>query len=176
LKLFYDKPKIYSLPFQITVLASFKHIFSKIRRTKNVSNAINFVERSHLDGLEVFTPTLVDGGLMSEVEYDTLCYLAKCVLNENDNIDGYIYLKTDPDLCLERVKLRSRYEESPVCIEYIRTLHDKYEKWMSNLNSADVLVIDNNVDITSKQYSSYKKLVDEFCVQVCANKNKIAQQ
>lgn len=176
LKLFYDKPKKYSLSFQITVLGSFKQMFSNIRRTEDVSTSINFVERSHLDGLEVFGPTLVEGDLMSNVEYETLRFLATCVLNENDNVDGFIYLKTDPELCFKRVMLRNRYEESPLCIEYIRTLHNKYEKWMSNVNSADVLVIDNNVDKTSKQYLSNKKLVDEFCERVCANKNKITQQ
>jgi deoxyadenosine/deoxycytidine kinase len=148
----------------MTVLASFRNVFSEIRKN---SAQVNFVERSHLDGLKVFAPTLVEGGLMNSVEFDTLSYVAESMFDENDRVDGYVYLRTDPELCLKRVKSRSRSEESSVNLCYLQSLNDKYEEWMSSEDRGSVLVIDNNVDLFSEQYQSYAKQVEQFVVNLC---------
>lgn len=168
LKLFYDEPRKYCLPFQMTVLASFRNVFSQITKSSSDEvSRINFLERSHLDGLKVFAPTLVEGGLMSSVEFDTLSFVAESMFDENDRVDGYVYLRTDPELCFGRVKSRSRGEESSVNLCYLRSLNEKYEDWMFSEDCGNVLVIDNNVDRFSEQYTSYAKQVDKFVSKLC---------
>lgn len=162
LQLFYDEPKRYSLTFQSTVLASFRGLFDEIQAS---SERISLVERSYLDGLNVFAPNLVENNLMRDEEFAALKYLGEIMFRKADRIDGFIYLRTDPELCFERTKKRDRNEESSVSLSYLKTLHDKYDEWVTKLSSENpdkVLVVDNNADYLSNQYRANQEVVTSF--------------
>lgn len=44
--------------------------------------------------------------------------------------DGFIYLRATPDICMGRMKRRSRVEEVGVQMEYLQGLHQKHEDWL----------------------------------------------
>lgn len=44
--------------------------------------------------------------------------------------DGFIYLRATPDICMGRMKRRSRQEEVGVQMEYLQGLHQKHEDWL----------------------------------------------
>ena len=44
--------------------------------------------------------------------------------------DGFIYLRATPDICMGRMKRRSRQEELGVDVEYLQGLHQKHEDWL----------------------------------------------
>ena len=44
--------------------------------------------------------------------------------------DGFIYLRAQPDTCMNRMKQRSRNEETTVGIEYLQDLHQRHESWL----------------------------------------------
>lgn len=59
-----------------------------------------------------------------------------------------IYLRTDPEICFQRVKYRSRDAESDISLEYLQQIHDKYEKWIDRIEEKSLVkVVDGNHDI-----------------------------
>ena len=52
--------------------------------------------------------------------------------------DGFIYLRAQPDTCMNRMMKRSRNEETGVGIEYLQDLHQRHEDWLcSELKKGD---------------------------------------
>ena len=45
---------------------------------------------------------------------------------------GYIYLKTNYNICFERLKKRNRSEENLVQIDYLKNLEEKHDNWLLN--------------------------------------------
>lgn len=98
------------------------------------SNApvITFFERSIYSSRLVFAENGFESGYVDTTEWALYCdwssYLLKTV--KQLKLDAIIYLKCQPDVCGERMKIRSRNEESSVPQEYLDQLHEKYESWL----------------------------------------------
>lgn len=67
--------------------------------------------------------------------------------------DGFIYVRTTPDYCLERMRVRGRPEEASVTLEFLEGLHYYHEQWLINkvnisptITHVPVLVLDGNLD------------------------------
>ena len=58
--------------------------------------------------------------------------------------DGIIYLRAEPETSYERIKKRSRDEESIIPLDYFKQIHEKHENWLQNENN--VLILDANVE------------------------------
>ncbi len=54
---------------------------------------------------------------------------------------GFIYLKTDPSICFQRLQKRKRSEESNIPLSYLNLLHAKHEEWL--IEQKDVAVRSN---------------------------------
>lgn len=48
-----------------------------------------------------------------------------------------IYIRTDPDVCYDRLKKRDRSSEVTISLDYLRNIHIKYEKWVDSLKEND---------------------------------------
>jgi thymidylate kinase len=48
----------------------------------------------------------------------------------NVHVDLTVYLRASPDTCYERIKSRSRTEESQISKKYIEQLHSLHESWL----------------------------------------------
>lgn len=46
--------------------------------------------------------------------------------------DGFIYLRAQPDTCMDRMRKRSRNEETGVGMDYLQDLHGRHEMWLNN--------------------------------------------
>lgn len=58
-----------------------------------------------------------------------------------------VYLRTSPQIALERVKQRKRVEEKEVTLEQLERCHDLYENWIMTHNCQfPVAVVDANAD------------------------------
>ena len=76
--------------------------------------------------------------------------------------DTFVYLRTDPETCIQRMRERARECETGVDDKYIRQIHDAYENFV-NVLQADpditVHVIDANVS-ADQVYATIKQKID----------------
>lgn len=68
-----------------------------------------------------------------------------------------VYLKTDPETCLKRIRARNRPEEASIDLHYLTELHQRHEDWLVNETCRAaplplVCIIDANQD-KSKVYA-----------------------
>jgi deoxyadenosine/deoxycytidine kinase len=62
-------------------------------------------------------------------------------------------LRTDPEICMERIRKRGRVEERKLTLKYIKQLHESHEQWLGrNMDShpdkkwpCPVVTIDGNI-------------------------------
>ena len=90
------------------------------------------------------------------------------VLNFSHKTSGFIYLKTTPEKCFERLKKRNRTEEAAVPFDYLQNLHEKHEQWLIGKQDVahylrDIPVLVLEVDNEFEQDPvSLKKLQDKI--------------
>jgi deoxyadenosine/deoxycytidine kinase len=132
-----DKNK-YSFPFQMMAYIS---RLSLIKNTIKSApdNCVILTERSIYTDREIFAKMLYDCGILDEICYSI--YLKwfdefSCI-----NVDGIIYVKTTPEICLERINLRNRKGEESIPLEYLQECHNYHESWI-NKEKEKVLFID----------------------------------
>jgi deoxyadenosine/deoxycytidine kinase len=144
LEKFYNNQTKYSFAFQMMAYISRLSLL-KDAIEKN-PNAIIITERCLNTDRYVFSKMLYDNGKLEDIEYQI--YL-KWFDNFNylQNIHKTIYLKTDPDICYERINKRSREGESNISLEYLQNCDKYHEDMINNIIKENCLVIDSNIDI-----------------------------
>ena len=90
--------------------------------------------------------------------------------------EGYIYIKTSPETCYERIKKRNRTEESNIPLEYLNNLNDKHEKWLlsNDNNNVPVLVLDGEEDFENDEiiFLKYLGKINEFYQNIKKSKSE----
>ena len=127
LDLFYSDMKRFGFGFQMKVLFDFI----------DVPPPGSITERSPLDALYIFAKTLFQTETLSHMEYNLF---ADYVHKIGWKPDYYIYLRADPGVCFERIHKRSRNAENGVTLEYIKTVHEMYEKFTETLKNIGITV------------------------------------
>lgn len=77
--------------------------------------------------------------------------------------DITIYIKTDPEICMDRMIQRGRDCENNVTIEYLKKIHEKHEIMIKNLDNC--YTVDGN--------RSYREVYDSVN-QILKNLNIIS--
>jgi len=136
---FYNQMSTYAAPFQFQVLFSFHKMFSAF---KNVNDKI-IIERCPWSSKNIFTSMLVEEGYISEEEhrmyldfYDRLGF----------NVDMHIYLKVDPAIAYQRILQRDRAVERTLQFDYLKALHNKYEKHFSVKQACYIVDANQSLD------------------------------
>ena len=141
LDLFYTNPQRYAFSFQMKILHDFLYFTPAQKR----SDDLLITERSPLDSLYVFCKTLKDSKTITHMEYNLFKEYVDTI---GWKPDTFVYLRTDPETCIQRMRERARECETGVDDKYIRQIHDAYENFV-NVLQADpditVHVIDANV-------------------------------
>ncbi len=142
LQCFYEDTSRYAYLFQTIVFPT---------RIKSISHQqdkpIRFCERSIDTDRHVFGRACIKDKKMNSLEAECYKYWFDWHdTNFNKKPDGIIYLRCSPEKCQERMKKRSRNEESGVPLEYLQELHNYHEEWIDNIDNVPVLVIDNTYD------------------------------
>jgi deoxyadenosine/deoxycytidine kinase len=90
-----------------------------------------------------------------------------------------IYVRTDPRVCFERLKIRCREAENKISLEYLIKIHDKYENWIENIvykNKSFVSIIDGNVqkfEVSRNIENIIVNNVDDEEIKIKSISNKI---
>ena len=150
LKLFYSDMSKYSFGFQMRVLKS--HLDKK-------DIPYGIFERSPLSCQRIFGEMLYEDNLMSDLEWK--------LTEEFNNDYGWtpniiIYLRSDPNICYERINNRKRDGEEGISIEYLKRLHSKYESLYVENNLYKIIYIDANQSIDNVYNEIMSKVINKI--------------
>ncbi len=152
---FYEEPTRYAYLFQTMV---FKTRLESLDHTQ--TSPFRFSERSIWTDRYVFGKSCINSNKMNDLE--TNCYKFWFPWLEEKFFkkpDGIIYLRTEPEKCLSRMRERARHEEDSVSLDYLKEIHNYHEEWLNQWDQTPLLIIDNNND---NDWNSVLKQVDNF--------------
>lgn len=162
LQKFYKDPARWAYTFQSYAFVS--RIMSQYMHAQKNPFAIQVLERSVFSDRYCFARNCYELGYMNALEWklyqEWFAWLRDTYVTKPE---GFIYLKTNPEICYERLNKRNRAEEATVSIEYIKSVHNKHEEWLVNKQAADrymheipVLVLDCDIDFENNKAEQEK--------------------
>ena len=164
LQKFYENQEKYSFPFQMMAYISRLKLLKET--VEKYPNAIIISERSLYTDKYVFAKMLYETNKIENVCYQIYCKWFDTFVKDYP-IAGIIYVKTDPEICHDRVAKRSRVGESNIPLDYLvscDTYHDDMLDKEKKLVSKNQLVLDGNVDIfySKDTLNEWIKSIKEF--------------
>lgn len=131
LDLFYEDPKRHALGLHVKILLEF--VMDEVP-------GLLITERSPQDTLHVFARCALHDGHLLEKELELIRQQA----NLGWSPDVYIYLRAEPEVCIERVRQRTRACEQTIDEKYLRRLHDLYEAFVKTMRNVHVVDASRN--------------------------------
>lgn len=129
LDLFYKDPKRWAYSFQTYAFVSRIMIQQAHARMQNCT--VQVLERSVFSDRYCFAYNCYELGYMNALEWQLYqSWFSWLVDTYVPKPDGFVYLRTNPEICFERLRKRDRLEEATVSLEYIKTIHQKHELWL----------------------------------------------
>ena len=154
---FYSDMSKYAYSFQSTAF------LSRVVRMKEAGNSGKeyiFVERSVYSDREIFAKNCKNNGTMTDIEHKLYTEWFGWMEKYFDIPQKYfVYFRSTPDVSYERIRSRARPEEEGVTKEYLETLHELHEDWLTPRN--DVLTLDADNDFKDNP-ETMEKLVSQL--------------
>ena len=137
---FYNHMERWSFNLQIYFLNSrFKQLVAIDKVNENVIQ-----DRTIYEDAFIFAPNLNSMGLMTQRDYDNYLSLFDTMLNLVKPPDLLVYLQSSIPNLVNKIHKRGRDYEKTISIEYLSRLNERYEAWITNYNSGNLLKV--NVD------------------------------
>jgi len=155
LEKFYQDQIKYSFSFQIMAYISRINLLKET--IKQHPGVTIITERSLYTDKMVFAKMLYDTHKIEYINYQIYLNLFDTFKNDF-NVDNIIYIKTDPDICYNRILKRARNGENNISLDYLQ-LCDTYHNNMVDILECDKIVLNGNVDI----YENTSQLNDWIC-------------
>jgi len=115
-------------------------------------------DRSVYEDAEIFAQNLYLQGHIKERDYETYRELYETIIQVLPPPDLVIYLRASVDTLMNRIERRGRDYERTITPEYLQSLNDLYEEWISNFVLCPVLAIPAD-DLDYVAYSGHLDLV-----------------
>ncbi|CAF0761264.1 unnamed protein product [Adineta steineri] len=143
LAMLYTDPKRWGFAFQANAQMSLAKLHAQPTKLP-----LKIMERSIYSARYCFVENLYRNQILHDVEYEILKdWFNMLTSNDSCHLDLIIYLRTQPETCLERIKTRNRPEEQSITLDYLNQLHERHEEWLSpqiRTVKTPVLIIDAN--------------------------------
>ncbi|XP_036607074.1 deoxyguanosine kinase, mitochondrial [Trichosurus vulpecula] len=123
---------------------------------------VQVFERSVYSDRYIFAKNLFENRSLNDVEWTVYQNWHSFLLQEFSSrvlLDGFIYLRASPQICLKRLRQRARAEEKGLELGYLEQLHAQHEDWFihkvtelhfETLKKTPVLVLDVNEDFSER--------------------------
>lgn len=167
LQKFYENQKKYSFSFQmmayITRLAMMKKTIEE-----NPDVTVLITERSLYTDKHVFAKMLYDMNNIEDVNYQIYTTWFDTFAKDY-SVESVIYVNTDPDICHQRIKERSRTGEDEIPIDYLTKCHDYHEVMITDyFSKVFVLTLNGNENIRNNNSILDKWLgeIDDYIINV----------
>jgi deoxyadenosine/deoxycytidine kinase len=123
--------------------------FSMLRKAiKENPDAIIITERCLYTDKYVFAKMLYDSKMLEDVNYQIYCKWFE-EFSQEVPMSKIIYIKTNPEICLERINKRNRTGEDTIELDYLQLCSTYHDNMMNELRekNIEVIVLNGNVDI-----------------------------
>ncbi len=137
---FYEDMRRWSFNLQIYFLNSRFRQIVKIRESgKNVIQDRTIYEDAH-----IFAPNLHEMNLMTSRDFDNYSSLFELMVSFIQPPDLLIYLRATVPTLVNQIQKRGREYEESIRLDYLKSLNERYEKWMNGYDAGKKLIV--NVD------------------------------
>lgn len=137
-KFYLDKKK-WSFALQVHFLNE------RYKQIKSSSKLMEAVSDRSIYGDAIFAKVLHNDGDMTLEEYEIYISLLNNMIEDLEPPKLMIYLDTDIDICIERIKNRNRGNESTtISKDYLSKLSKEYIDWYSKYNASRKVFINYN--------------------------------
>jgi deoxyadenosine/deoxycytidine kinase len=145
---FYSDMQRWAFTFQITAFITRAKTWQEVLARTNHSRVV--LERSIFTDRYVFGTNSYRLGGMTDVEWQVYCGLWD-FLTSNYCVepDCILYYRTPAEVCLERMRVRARHEESGVSLDYLWQLETLHDEWL--LKHPDAVVLDGTRTWTAEE-------------------------
>lgn len=172
LKAFYDDPKKFACLFQIFAFITRLQELHDAYEAKGSANVEAWIsERSIHSDMNIFAKNAYENQFMTELEYklyEDIYNRWQALFSLKTKADYTIYIRTTPEICLQRIKSRSRDEEKDtIDIGYLRQIHERHEEWLKD--QENVIIIDGDKEYI-KDESSILEIVNKIKEKIAAKK------
>uniref|UniRef100_A0A4W4F8I6 Deoxynucleoside kinase domain-containing protein n=2 Tax=Electrophorus electricus TaxID=8005 RepID=A0A4W4F8I6_ELEEL len=157
----YQDPKRWSYTFQ--TFSCMSRLRTQLQpppsRLLQISDAaVQVYERSVYSDRYIFAQNMFELGCVNTTEWavyqDWHTFLVE-QFSPKVQLEGIIYLRAPPQICMKRLKRRGRVEEQGIQLDYLESLHMQHENWLLNkstkvhfdhLKNLPVLVLDAGLE------------------------------
>ncbi len=141
---FYEDMQRWSFNLQVYFLNSrFRQIVDIRKSGKTVIQDRTIYEDAH-----IFAPNLHEMRLMTSRDFNNYQSLFESINSLIQPPDLLIYLRASIPTLVHQIQKRGREYEASIRLDYLKSLNDKYETWISNYNNGNLLIIESdNIDI-----------------------------
>lgn len=137
---FYEDMKRWAFHLQIYFLNSrFKQIH-EIRSTGKVT----IQDRTIYEDAYIFAANLRKSGHINERDYKSYLDIFQSMVKFVEPPDLLIYLRADIPKLVEQIQKRGRDYEYAIRLDYLKTLNEHYEDWISTYADGKLLIVDVN--------------------------------
>jgi deoxyadenosine/deoxycytidine kinase len=172
---FYKNPNRWAYALETFAMACrIKEYLNESRIDQN-----KIMERSIFSGHYCFAKNDYLSGYINTMEWEIYKSWFYFLINQKiKSPQGFIYLKTDPEIALERIKARSRSGENSITLNYLKEIDKRHDEFLiekkdlsKNLKNVPVLTLDCNFDFENnrKKESEILDKVNNFIKNI--NKN-----
>ena len=160
---FYEDQEKYSFEFQMMAYISrLQRLHEAIMKSNDCD--IIICERSLDTDKNVFCKMLYDEGKISSYGYQIYNKWFN-YFKLFDERSKYVYLKTDSNICFDRVNKRNRNGENEIPESYLKSNNQYHDNWLLNEESSKTLMLDGNQDSEQNPsifYNHIQQIFDKF--------------
>jgi deoxyadenosine/deoxycytidine kinase len=144
---FYEDMRRWSFNLQIYFLTQ------RFRQIIDIRNGKKHViqDRTIYEDAFIFAPSLHEMGLMRSQDFESYQSLFNLVNQFIQPPDLLIYLKATVPTLVRQIQTRGREYENSIRLDYLKSLNEKYERWIEGYNSGKIIIFEvDHLDIPGK--------------------------
>ena len=154
--------------YTMETFTMFKRIQEHLREQAD-NNPFRIVERSLYSGHYCFAKNGYLHGFLDDAEWELYNkWFTFLVEQRCKSPHGFIYLQTEPKICYERAKKRSRSSEDAIPLSYFEQIHEQHEEFLIKkrgilpaLKDVPVLVLD-----VSSEFETNEERIKEYAEKI----------
>jgi deoxyadenosine/deoxycytidine kinase len=147
LQSFYEDMRRWSFNLQIYFLNSrFRQVVDIRKKGKSVIQ-----DRTIYEDAYIFAPNLHAMGLMTTRDFENYSQLFELMSSFIQPPDLLIYLKASVPTLVNQIQQRGRDYENSIRLDYLKSLNERYEKWIEGYSNGKLLVVEvDNLNFQKK--------------------------